>query len=78
MNHLENCDFERRVKIIEKMWSSEDAELSSLNIYFKDEYKNIPLIPFVYCPCCGVKIRDIKDFEEMDYFDFFENNTFKL
>lgn len=47
MKHLENCDFEKRIKEIEKY-----------SFHIDNGYNDIPKIEFIYCPICGVKLKN--------------------
>jgi hypothetical protein len=57
MDHLTNCNFEALIKEIDL---ASGVSASKEEIRISDEWHVIPALPFLYCPCCGIKLRDLK------------------
>lgn len=65
MKHKDDCDFEEIIKDVSRCdYSTGSGEIqgsidvSIERICFSDGYNFYMSLPFIYCPCCGVKLRE--------------------
>jgi len=65
MEHLKDCDFLKRINELNKNSFKIDigeisgyVDINKYKISFNDGWNIYPDIDFIFCPICGVKLKD--------------------